>query len=62
MKTYKSKQNPKVLVTSDGEVDPKFKTVFVTYADGKTKLISSSTFHTQWEEVDTPITKAIPLF
>jgi hypothetical protein len=62
MKTYKSRQNPKILVTSDGVVDPKFKTVFVTYSDGKTKLISSSTFHTQWEEIETPKNKAIPLF
>jgi len=66
MITYKSKKNPSILITSDGEVDPKFKTVFVTYPDGKTRTVSIATLHNQWDVVDTQATinnkKITPLF
>lgn len=51
MKTYKSRKNPKILIHSDGVIDPKFKTVSVIFPDGKIKILSSSTLANQWEEV-----------
>ena len=52
MKTYKSKKDPTILIYSDGVIDPKFKTVSVTFPDGKVKILSSSTLTNQWEEID----------
>lgn len=65
MNTYRCKENHSIIITSDGVVDPKFKTVLVTYSDGKTKLLSSSTLKNQWEIVTNPTTPNLgisPLF
>ena len=51
MVTYR-KKNSNLTVTSDGYVDPKYKTVLVTYPDGKTRSLSSSTLSTYWEIVE----------
>lgn len=56
MITYRSKKHPDILVTSDGEVDPKYKTVLITFQNGKTQSISSPTLASQWEIVENPVT------
>lgn len=54
MITYRSKKHPDILVTSDGEVDPKYKTVLITFSNGKTQSISSPTLASQWEIIENP--------
>lgn len=49
---YRSKKDPTLIITSNGEIDPKFKTVAVQYPDGKIKILSSSTLTNQWEMVE----------
>ncbi len=49
---YESKKNPGTFLTTDGVVDPKTKTVFVTMEDGKEKSLSVSTLKRWWNKVD----------
>ena len=60
MITYKSKTDPNLIITSDGVIDPKFKTVFVTFPDGKIKSLSVSTLNMHYEIVEQPTSSAIP--
>lgn len=52
---YRSKKDPNLVITSNGLIDPKFKTIVVQYPDGKLKVLSSSTLANQWEEVEQTI-------
>lgn len=52
MMKYESKKNPGNFLTTDGVVDPKTKTVFVTMDDGKEKTISVATLKRWWAKVE----------
>lgn len=52
MTKYESKKNPGTFLTTDGIVDPKTKTVFVTLEDGKEKTISIATLKRWWTKVE----------
>lgn len=51
MTKYESKKNPGIFLTTDGIVDPKTKTLFVTLDDGKEKTISVATLKRWWSKV-----------
>lgn len=51
MPTYKSLREPKTYVVSDGEVDPKYKTVNLIYSNGQTRSVTSATFHMYFKKV-----------
>lgn len=55
MLTYQSKNHKGVYVTTDGVVDPKYKTVLITFADGKTQSITHPTLKSQWILVDNSV-------
>lgn len=59
MMKYESKKNPGTFLTTDGVVDAKTKTVFVTMDDGKEKSISVATLKRWWTKVDNETT-AVP--
>ena len=52
MMKYESKKNPGTFLTTDGVVDAKTKTVFVTMDDGKEKTISVATLKRWWTKID----------
>lgn len=52
MMKYESKKNPGTFLTTDGVVDPKTKTVFVTMDDGKEKTISVATLKRWWTKIE----------
>lgn len=52
MMKYESKKNPGTFLTTDGIVDPKTKTIFVTLDDGKEKTISVATLKRWWSKVE----------
>lgn len=52
MMKYESKKNPGTFLTTDGVVDAKTKTVFVTMDDGKEKTISVATLKRWWTKVE----------
>lgn len=52
MITYESKQHKGVFVTSDGIVDPKYKTMTIQFADGKIQSLSVATIKKWWVVVD----------
>lgn len=52
MMKYESKKNPGTFLTTDGVVDPKTKTVFVTMDDGKEKTISVATLKRWWMKIE----------
>ena len=52
MMKYESKKNPGTFLTTDGVVDAKTKTVFVTMDDGKEKTISAATLKRWWAKVE----------
>ena len=54
MKTYESKKHPGVFIQTDCAVDEKYKTVLITFSDGKTQTISIATLKRWWTLVDTP--------
>lgn len=53
MVTYESKKHQGVFVTSDGVVDPKYKTMTIQFADGKVQSLSIATIKRWWTLVDT---------
>lgn len=60
MMKYESKKNPGTFLTTDGVVDAKTKTVFVTMDDGKEKTISVATLKRWWTKVDDEAETAEP--
>lgn len=52
MTKYESKKNPGTFLTTDGIVDPKTKTIFVTLDGGKEKTISIATLKRWWSKVE----------
>lgn len=57
MMKYESKKNPGTFLTTDGVVDAKTKTVFVTMDDGKEKTISVATLKRWWTKVEDEATE-----
>ena len=54
MITYESLLHPGEYIVTDGVVDSKFKTVFVTEKNGRTKSMSVATLEKFWKRVDIP--------
>ncbi len=55
---YESKKNPGTFLTTDGVVDAKTKTVFVTMDDGKEKTISVATLKRWWTKIEDEAAKS----